>query len=385
MKILIFILSFVIFGFANECENLKNTENFNDAECKNSYFNTRFLDKIQDLSTAIRGSSIDCVGMRALEEKKAFNSLINMATISPEIYKTTLKDPEISDKLTKKNREYFQFWAYKSIYNYHLFSEFNAEYKQIVPKLVEYYRRIFGYDEGSAIYFANRVANEFLFYAVGDFEGEYKLSELEKIILNPLLSQADLETFLITNSSFISPSDLSNALNIAIIQDNGVEVLQTLLRAGARLNSLDESAIFFALVRPKYIDFLLQNGADINYANSIGKTPLFYAVDLKSANLVRFLLQRGANPNATLINNAQKLAKIMENSAPFYIKLCGFNATSKSLFMHAASSGDMEIVQILFETGANIDAVDDDGKSAYDYAKNEKIKDYILNLKGENR
>mgnify|MGYP002514907485 CR=1 FL=1 len=48
----------------------------------------------------------------------------------------------------------------------------------------------------------------------------------------------------------------------------------------------------------KITKLLLENGADVNAANFSGKTPLMYAVCEKNEELVRMLMEKGANPDA---------------------------------------------------------------------------------------
>ena len=79
------------------------------------------------------------------------------------------------------------------------------------------------------------------------------------------------------------------------------------------------------------VDFLLANGADVNYPDACGMMPLSRAVEIKSAFMVRFLLERGAKPNT------------MDGQF-----------TDTPLF-GAARDGLDEIIDVLFEYGVKID------------------------------
>jgi ankyrin repeat protein len=46
--------------------------------------------------------------------------------------------------------------------------------------------------------------------------------------------------------------------------------------------------------------------------------------------------------------------------------------------MHAASKNSLEIVQILVEAGADVNAVSNDGWSALRLTRNNEIKDYLI-------
>jgi len=45
--------------------------------------------------------------------------------------------------------------------------------------------------------------------------------------------------------------------------------------------------------------FLIKNGASVNYKSDIGETPLGWAMDSKTASVVKLLLDNGADPNGT--------------------------------------------------------------------------------------
>ena len=49
---------------------------------------------------------------------------------------------------------------------------------------------------------------------------------------------------------------------------------------------------------PDFVAELIEHGTDINHENSMGETPLHKAVDSRSIEGVRFLIERGANPTA---------------------------------------------------------------------------------------
>ena len=53
---------------------------------------------------------------------------------------------------------------------------------------------------------------------------------------------------------------------------------------------------------------------------------------------------------------------------PSFVKLCDFDGASKSVLMSAAGAADVEILQLLIDNGADVQAVDDNGLNALDYA-----------------
>jgi ankyrin repeat protein len=93
------------------------------------------------------------------------------------------------------------------------------------------------------------------------------------------------------------------------------------------------------------VEFLLKNGAEVNTAsrNAQKVTSLHGAVARRDVEIVKMLLECGADPNAT-----QEL---------------GFMP-----LRDAAASGNLELVQLLVKHGARVDAKADDSKTPGDMA-----------------
>ncbi|PSM52637.1 ankyrin domain-containing protein [Campylobacter blaseri] len=387
--IMVFLVSFT-FLFSNVCDDIKdNVSSFFGEE--NNYkkvdknlkctqiMNT--LKNLKDVSLQIRGVNIDCDGSYAIVYQKKFQFKILKALLAPEIYKKDLPDAETADEITNKNRDYFKIWSIKSLYNYNKFAEFNSLYQVAVPMLVDYYEYAFGYDEGSAIYFANRLANEYLNVAVGSHKGNILISDLDKNIINNTFDINLLLGYLYENHP--SNLELDSALKTAILMKRDKEFVDVLLKWGANINSGYESALFFALNDLNMVTYLINKGANINYKNSFGKTPLFDAVELNNIELVNFLIDNGANVNSKIISNNEKMGIVstIGDYTPF--GLCGLAHTSKSLLMHAAKYSNLEIVKKLIELGARIDDVDDLGFNAADFAimnDDKSILTYLHNI-----
>jgi len=95
----------------------------------------------------------------------------------------------------------------------------------------------------------------------------------------------------------------------------------------------------------KVVKLLLSNKADINIEDRDGKSALTYAASEANPLLVRALLEQGANPNVT--DRSQG------------------NATPLILAVGVRSVG---IAEMLIKKGANVNAKDQFGKSALNYA-----------------
>lgn len=352
-----------------------------DFRCKNSLHSLEFLKELYEITMKIRGENVDCSGNLAIQNDRFFQRKLALAGYSPEIYKSTMQSDEIYDQKMNNNRKYFRTWAHKSIGNFALYKKFNAEYQNSLEKLVDFYIINFGYDHASAAYYATRSLNEFLDYAVGSYGYDIKFSKLEDSITNPLFDENELAAFIY--SSQIPNLELNNALCTAILEDRGVNFMRILISRGADINSGDESALFFALKNLEYVKFLLKNGADINYKNSFGKSAIFYATQFGDENLVKLLIQNGAKVNDRYIKNIEKSALASNNLEPFYQNLCALNHTSKSVFMHASQHSNPKILEILIQNGADINATDDMGFNALDFAiygENLENINYLKNL-----
>lgn len=98
---------------------------------------------------------------------------------------------------------------------------------------------------------------------------------------------------------------------------------------------------------------LLEKGANLHAVSSTGMTALHFAAAEGSAEMVQFLLSKGAHPN------------IATTDAPFLNIECAKGVTPLHL---AASAGNAEAITYLLQAGAYINTPDDEGDTPYFYA-----------------
>ena len=143
-----------------------------------------------------------------------------------------------------------------------------------------------------------------------------------------------------------------------------VSAMKFLLANGASLASLgDDLEIIGASFHGHWrlYKFLLENGADVNYSMpDTGETPLHSAIcsHRPSSNLVvKVLLSHGANPNAVTRDGVETGG---------FMRDC---RTKRETPLHrAAAFGDEEMIQMLLNAGAKIDARDRNGDTPLGWA-----------------
>jgi len=116
-----------------------------------------------------------------------------------------------------------------------------------------------------------------------------------------------------------------------------VEAMDVLLKAGADVNARNASgatALIWALGDRQKSRLLIEHGADVRAQSKFGRTPLLAIAGRPgNADLIRLLLDRGADPNER-------------------------DGRGNTALMSAVQTGDTEMVRALIDNGARVDAVD---------------------------
>ncbi len=141
------------------------------------------------------------------------------------------------------------------------------------------------------------------------------------------------------------------------------------------------TALMFAVKSGKseVVDYLLKNGANVNYINNFGVSPLHLAVRKNALNLVDHLLRYGADINiedkynqtplfdAIQENNAQMIRFLIDNNA--YIDMQ--NQEGRTPLMVASFKRErQEALCELLKFGANVNATDFNGRTGLMHAIN---------------
>jgi len=188
-------------------------------------------------------------------------------------------------------------------------------------------------------------------------------------------------------------------LHIAADDDN-TELVQLLLKHNAKVELADtdgNTALHHAVARcrsrttsPPYslkvlsssnvkpvVDMLLENKADVNTANSSGETPLYRAASRGLLDVASKMLQvYGGNPSkgsldknplvtACLQQNIELVDTLLKHGADPNLASKSCDSDSKRSFplFVAADKGNIDIITLLLNAGANVNAMNDEGES----------------------
>jgi ankyrin repeat protein len=177
-------------------------------------------------------------------------------------------------------------------------------------------------------------------------------------------------------------------------REGDIETGRVMLDAGVDINQVDAdntSALVVSVLnkRYSYAKFLLDRGADPNIADARGRTALYAAIDMRnedysalpnhkeidsmsSLDLIRALLDRGANPNA-------QLTKALAGRSGMDAGDTTLGAGTTPL-MRAARAGDAPTMRALLRKGADSSLTTKDGNNALQFAAGVGYRD--KNTKG---
>jgi len=166
-------------------------------------------------------------------------------------------------------------------------------------------------------------------------------------------------------------------------RQGSIESANALIDAGAEINQGDadgNNPLLVAILNnhDELAQILIDKGADVNAANKDGRAPLFAAVDahdvdwsdrplvketdkVTSLDVVKSLIEHKANVNAQL--TAVSIIKKAAQDSPD--RTLGVGATP---FMRAARSGDVEVMKLLLDHGADPKLANKDGVTALSVA-----------------
>lgn len=156
----------------------------------------------------------------------------------------------------------------------------------------------------------------------------------------------------------------TTALHHALTRKDNLETIKLLIEHGANVTAANETGRTPLLKAAgwgnvEYIQLLLDSGADLEHRSNIGKTALHESVSIGrrdgSAQMVRTLISKGANFKTR-------------------------DKWGRTALMDAARWGNLEVVQLLVDAGADIEEKSNEGLTALDYARSKKKSLVIVYL-----
>jgi ankyrin repeat protein len=176
------------------------------------------------------------------------------------------------------------------------------------------------------------------------------------------------------------PKKWKSVLLLSAIRDQQLASVELLLKAGADVDY--QSALCVAACRqdPRYVQCLLENGADPNIKDRFGRTALHEAVMNGFVETISALLDGGANVDKPVerdnddmnySDNYIELAgyrlELSDNGSTALIQACGFS--QKTSFKREPSNSGlaMQITRLLLSRGANTRLKDLSGRTALHY------------------
>lgn len=355
-----------------------------DYHCPDSLGERAFMQTLLSLAERIRnqdGPQV-CTGSIIHAQWRYYRFGLAQAGIAPRTLQAWPSKPDAADWATFLQQDststarYFRQWSEQSHHNQAIYAEFVREFDQAAAQLVSLYTTSFGLSAAEARSASMRALSRVVLRAAGSAPK----AELRKefALLTLLRGGATTAARVREAAAGLGVASIEPALRVALIHNQPVEVIATLFEQLGGVAALkpedrqapglhapevrEEPLLSLAIGRDANLAYLLQKKVPVDTANDFGKTALFYAIGAGRHSAVELLLRHKAN-----VNHRYKSAKELrpdgdECSYP------GLSHTRRSPLMHAAQNSDVRMLQILLQAGARLDARDDLGYNAHDYA-----------------
>lgn len=203
------------------------------------------------------------------------------------------------------------------------------------------------------------------------------------------------------NGAFISARNSTIGMNALMYacRNGHTEVAKFLIEKGAKIDFKDkagQTALIHAITSKK-IDtakFLIEKGADINLVDSNGNNALIYAVEVGNIEFVKYLVSKGADINAESefgITALCRAACLKSTDIAKFLIERGANIdgakikkSDHSPLQDAVYLGNMDMVKLLVNNGANVNLKNASGNSIIYFAVCQNRTEILKFLLGKN-
>ncbi len=344
----------------------------------NSIFDIPEVGKLQYIAHNIRGD-IEYAGGGSLRHSfnKSESIAEALASLAPIYY--TSKEYEQDgywDNRFKDNLYDLRIWANFGIYNKKKYKEFIKFFDKAQIALTKYYIDNFNLSAEDAQRASFNALSSSLSNYIGSFVYNFRKRYDDffyKSLTYPNAKLEEIKELLQLNQ--YSERMISRGLKFAVLNNQSKEIIDYLIKKGAKTNEGNESALMMAIENHTMVKYLIDKGADVNYENAIGKTALHYAAQYQDVETAKLLVNSGAN-----LNKGIKATGWVGNGGaiwddpPFEYKI--YNGSITPL-MYAARSGNIQMVKFLVESGADISLKDDEGQTALEYSQSKHVSNYL--------
>jgi cytohesin len=115
------------------------------------------------------------------------------------------------------------------------------------------------------------------------------------------------------------------------------------------------------------VEILITNGADVNAKNAAGETPLHYAAEHGSKDMAELLIDSGADVNAKDSDGQTPVDIAVSRNRKNVVELLIAKGANASLHT-AVRGGHKDIVELLLAKGADVNAKNNEGRTASEMA-----------------
>ena len=222
----------------------------------------------------------------------------------------------------------------------------------------------------------NRIENQEKFFTAIKYKNIQEAKEVLKLVdINNIFNKDRLTPLCLAVK-------MDSLMMVNFLLDNGADINNVTKGYGTPLCLATEMG------SPRMIKFLLEKGANINQEKSNQQTPLLMAIveskrgDKGNINIARLLIKNGANVNqenqsgntplifALWMRNSDMINLLLDNGADINYKN---NNGRTPLFYATSQIGDIEMVKFLLNHGATING------NIIDASKVEEVTNYLKN------